>query len=761
MRISTRFTVLSAAITTIAAIVAIGSILVSEFEQQKALLRAEVEAAVARGGEWAKAVHLREQDTLASELRMLLLTNPLIEGVVVRDLDDKVLADAGRVHASLPRLRPIDSDPLATQTVTVETTQSQGSGAVGGLQMPYVYAISVPVLASVNPLTEIEDDTSYRIKAAQNSEGARFATAYIEAQTSVVGLLGKMLPRASTLALVALTLVTIAFIFVRSTVRRISRPMEELAATADDISSGKIPRTINIAGHQNDEIGDIANVLNGVIQGVHKMTAQLNVDRELMSIKVDTAKKQLSAAEAQVNQTRNRLKRVEYFDPVTSLPNRRLMLEQLEMLIRIAEREKRQLGVLVIDVENLRRINESLGREAGDALLRVIAKRLIECLRDSDVVGIDQQEADTTDVSRIGNNEFCALLHGIRETSDALLTARRVNEQVSAPVEINGSVVAPILRIGVAVAPEHAGSGEDILRVGDIAVTEARNQGSGDPLLFNRELDDAGSERFQLEADLRRANFDREFSLHYQPQINCETGLLCGAEALIRWHHPKRGNIPPFKFIPIAEESGLIIELGQWIVERACADLATFRSQGLGIPKLSVNISALQLTDELIDTVRAALASNGLSARQLQLELTESLLVQDVDAVLGKLNRLHQDVGVRLSVDDFGTGYSSLAYLARFPLDELKVDRSFVVGMEADESAAKVTGAIIAMAQQLDLDVVVEGVDNPLQLLRLQGYGAQVIQGFLFARPMPAKELVDYIEEEDWRDIIASIAPPA
>ena len=278
-----------------------------------------------------------------------------------------------------------------------------------------------------------------------------------------------------------------------------------------------------------------------------------------------------------------------------------------------------------------------------------------------------------------------------------------------------------------------------------------------EPLLFSRELDDAGSERFLLEADLRKANFDREFELHYQPQIDCDTGAVSGAEALIRWNHPKLGNIPPFKFVPIAEESGLIIDLGNWIIERACADLADFRERRLQIPKMSINISALQLTDELLSVVRDALIQYRIPVNDIQLELTESLLVQDVDAVLSKLEVLREEIGVRLSVDDFGTGYSSLAYLAKFPLDELKVDRSFVVGMEADESAVKVTGAIIAMAKQLGLEIVVEGVDNPLQLKRLGDLGASVIQGFLFSRPLPREDFITYIESRGWSEILQSL----
>ncbi|MEE4202071.1 MAG: EAL domain-containing protein [Halieaceae bacterium] len=754
MRISTRFTVLSVSITTLAALIALTAILLSEFNSRKAILNADIAARVAQGGEWARALHFSDVDGLQQELEVLLLSEPLLAGAASRNAAGDALQMVGNEPTLLPRPRTPNAEATSLSATTLKGPGAMRSAMIGGLELPYYYGISVPILSTVNPLTDIADAETYRVTAARNSTGARFVVGYVEVYAPLARLLIDLLPRANTLLVVVLILVVVAFLFVRSTVRRISRPMEQLATTADDISSGKIPRAINISGHRHDEIGDIANVLNGVIQGVHKMTAQLNVDRELMSLQVDSAKKQLSVAEAQVNQTRNRLKRVAYFDPVTSLPNRRLMLEQLNMLMLIAQREKRHLGVLVIDVENLRRVNESLGHEAGDSTLRTIASRLKDCLRSSDVVSVDDAP---NDISRIGNNEFCAVLHGINETGDAIRTASRVYNTLSAPMEIQGASVAPVIKVGVAVAPEHGKRGEDLLRAADIAVTAARQRNLSEPLLFSRELDDAGSERFLLEADLRKANFDREFELHYQPQIDCDKGLVCGAEALIRWNHPKLGNVPPFKFIPIAEESGLIIDLGNWIIERAFADLADFRERRLDISKLSINISALQLTDELIDVVRNALTTHRLPADSIQLELTESLLVQDVDAVLTKLGILRNEVGVRLSVDDFGTGYSSLAYLAKFPLNELKVDRSFVVGMEADESAAKVTGAIIAMAKQLGLEIVVEGVDNPLQLQRLGEFGASVIQGFLFSRPLPKEALTSYIESQGWQDVLKSL----
>lgn len=757
MRISTRFTILSVTITSLAAVSALIAILVSEFSGLQSILMSRVDARIARGGDWALGIHFMDKSRLTRELDALLLAEPLLAGASVVEPSGERNHRRGQAYRELPTIRSDAESPTEIITRTVRHKSANRSSVISGLDIPYIYVISVPVMSPVNPLDSIENAERYRVAAARASGGAQFVVGYIETYTPAEILLKDLLPRANALILVSLTLVIVAFLFVRSTVRRISKPMEELATAADDISSGKLPKVLRIAGHQKDEIGDIANVLNGVIEGVHKMTAQLNVDRELMSLQVNSTKKKLSVAEAKVSQTRDSLRRVAYYDAVTSLPNRRLMLEQLEVLLRIAMREKHHLGVLVIDVENLRRINESLGHEAGDSALRQIAHRLTECLRSSDVVSIDDHPGDPSDISRIGNNEFCVLLHGISQMTDAARTAQRVNDHLTAPMELAGTMVAPVITLGVAVAPDHASQGNELLRAADIALTAARQRAAKGPLLFSRELDDAGSERFRLEADLRKADYDREFSLHYQAQIDCSTGTINGAEALLRWEHPTLGSIPPFKFIPIAEETGLIVDIGRWVIERACADFQQFRDAAIAIGKISVNVSAAQLNEALAPTVSAALNRHGIPPDQLQLELTESLLVHDVDTVLNRLHELRDGIGVRLSIDDFGTGYSSLAYLAQFPLNELKIDRSFVLSMEADESSAKVTSAIIAMAKQLELDVVVEGVDNPLQLHRLKSFGAQIIQGFLFSRPQPREEFINFVRTKAWRETLETL----
>lgn len=760
MKLKTRFNVLALIAMVSLGLLMFSSLIIREFDIRRESLKHEVSAAVASSRTWPAMFYYNEREPMLEELASLLRRFEMLDYAITTDPAGELIEKKSTSGAPVISSRRGNQDELSVIIAERKRGATRDDDKVGLLNSSDpLLVISVPVTTTVNPLTrELAPSAFAQANFLVQEKSSRFVIGYVEAGVTERDLWVSMTPFAIQWGLISSGLVLIAFLIVRSSANSIGKPLEQLGRIADQISHGEVPNQIRLNYGRNDEIADIAGVLNGVIMGVHKLKSQMDVDKSLLSLKVDAQQKKLSAAEEEVNQTRNRLKRVANIDPVTQLPNRRLILEQLDMLIRIASREQRHIGVLLIDIANLGKINDTLSHDVGDHVLREIANRLTETVRRSDVVSYDDTPKD---VSRVSHDEFFVLLHGIKSVEDAEQAGRRILEVLTEPVTVGDQQILPMLFMGVAIAPDHGVTGENLLRAADIAANDSRLNNIRGPNLYDQSMDQKGSDRFQLEVDLGRADFDKELELHYQPQIDIESGEIIGAEALIRWNHPTRGLIPPFQFIPIAEETGMIVDMGDWILVQALRDFQMLKSDGHPVPKISVNVSALQLTTAFVDKVEAAVKSTGIDPKSLELELTESLLVEDLDKVLVLLNRLHNDIGVRLSVDDFGTGYSSLAYLAQFPLDELKVDRSFVIAMEKDENSAKVTGAIIAIGRELGLDIVAEGVDNPEQLRQLREFGAKVIQGFYFSKPLPLRELQRFIEYKPFREQLASIGKNA
>jgi len=332
------------------------------------------------------------------------------------------------------------------------------------------------------------------------------------------------------------------------------------------------------------------------------------------------------------------------------------------------------------------------------------------------------------------------VLNQIEDADSAAVVAQRIIKSLSEPMTIEGHELVITPSIGIAIAPRDAGDVEGLLRAADTAMYHAKSAGKNSYLYYNSEMDAAGIERLHLETDLRKAIDRDELVLHYQPQVDTESGTVIGAEALVRWEHPQQGLIPPFKFIPLAEEMGLIGALGDWVLEQACHDMIELRAAGLKLPKIAVNVSALQFNPRFIQHVEDVLYQTGLEPNALELELTEGLVMDNSHATIRSLKAL-KDLGVSLSIDDFGTGYSSLSYLSRFPLDELKIDRSFVIDFDKSENDASLVIAIIAMGQSMNLKLVAEGVETHEQYHFLTQNGAKVIQGYLFSKPVPIAQL--------------------
>jgi diguanylate cyclase (GGDEF)-like protein len=427
-----------------------------------------------------------------------------------------------------------------------------------------------------------------------------------------------------------------------------------------------------------------------------------------------------------------------FHDALTGLPNRALFTDHLKLAI---ERTKRQPGyhfaVLFMDLDRFKNINDSLGHIYGDQLLVAIAKRLKGCLRQMDVI------------ARLGGDEFAILLDGFTDLTDVLHVAEKIQEVISEPLTIDKNEAFTSASIGIALSSTGYERPEDILRDADTAMYRAKDGGKARHEVFDEVMYARAVSLLNLENDLRRALERQEFQVYYQPIVTLKTGSVCGFEALVRWQHPTRGLISPLEFIPIAEETGLIVPLGQWVLEESCRQMCEWREQSFANRTLtvSVNLSGKQLSrPDLCEQVQLILERTGLDPRALKLEITESVVMENADLAITMLNQLH-DLGIQLSIDDFGTGYSSLSYLHRFPVSNLKVDRSFISRMGLGDENLEIVRTIIMLARNLGMEVIAEGIETEEQLAQLRALSCGFGQGYLFSKPLTAESATALINQ--------------
>jgi diguanylate cyclase (GGDEF)-like protein/PAS domain S-box-containing protein len=423
-----------------------------------------------------------------------------------------------------------------------------------------------------------------------------------------------------------------------------------------------------------------------------------------------------------------RLAYLAQYDPLTGLPNRALLSDRFAMMIVQARRRGSALGVLFIDLDDFKTVNDTQGHAAGDELLKETARRVQSALRDGDTV------------ARISGDEFAVILSDLTRPADAALVAEKILERVAVPVDVGGQEAIVSASIGIATFPADGDEPEALLGAADAAMYRAKQSGRNGFQFFTADLDQRTRARAVLGTEMRRALERKEFQLHYQAKIDLASGRPCGAEALLRWEHPERGRVAPAEFIPVLEETGLIVPVGEWVLRKACEDLKAWQAAGLPAMPVAINLSARQFRQhDLDERIRTIVAAAGVDPSLLELEITESQLMHDPDHGIRVLERLAA-AGLRIAIDDFGTGYSSLAYLTRFPLASLKIDRSFVADALNDEADATIVRTIVDMAHTLGFTVVAEGVERDAQAAFLRALGCEQAQGFLFARPMPARE---------------------
>lgn len=425
-------------------------------------------------------------------------------------------------------------------------------------------------------------------------------------------------------------------------------------------------------------------------------------------------------------EVKGRLHQLAFYDSLTGLPNRALFVDRLDYILQIAKRYQHKGALLYIDLDNFKRINDTLGHNIGDDLLKVIAGRLIKSVRVSDAVA---RPSTSEMAARIGGDEFTVILPELKNVEGVATVAQRILEKVTQPMNLGGHQLTVTASIGIVVFPQDGDNIEALLKNADQAMYFAKREGRNTFKYYTQDMNDLAIRRLTIENKLRQALEQGELSLSYQPQVELGNGKISGVEALLRWKNSILGDISPEEFIPIAEETGLILPIGEWVLRTACAQAKVWHDAGMQIPRIAVNISVLQFGQKQFpDLVKSILRETGLDPASLELEITESVLMKDVEETLKMLREL-KDIGIALAIDDFGTGYSSLNYLKQFPIDCLKIDRAFLCSEKSDAQTLTITAAIINMANNLKLRVVVEGVETEEQFLYLKNLQGGEIQG--------------------------------
>ncbi len=751
MTVADRINLLVFSIAVGVAIAVLAALGLREYGLQRENLLQTAAAAAAAEIQIPGDIYLRDSAQLDPALARLVRLSPAVSFVRLHDADGALLAASERFPGAMDGVPDFRSmrGPGASDLDSSLTSHGGASPPASALLATLtggekILDLSMPVFSAVNPTRNnltLEDFG----RALAMPQGSRFIVGYLHLGISRSMLLLLVLPALGFMAAVAGAIIVVALWAISRYTRRLTAPLARLAQMADEIAAGNVDQPLTVDGE--GEVKEIAAVLNTIIGGLNKYKTSIGVDHQLLSMKVEERTAQLSQRNEELNQavkqvteTKDRLRQMAYFDSLTSLPNRRLFTEQLDLLLRLTKRNNEMLALFFLDLDNFKRVNDSLGHSAGDKLLREVAQRLASCVRESDVVAHFVDSESRIDVSRLGGDEFTVVLNQVENAEAVRMVAQRLLNALLQPVEIDGHELVITPSIGIALAPHDASDLEGLLKAADTAMFHAKSRGKNNFVFYTSDMDAAGVERLMLETDLRKALDRDELLFHYQPQVDTRTGTVVGAEALLRWQHPEQGMIPPFRFIPVAEEIGLIGEMGNWGIREACRELVELRKEGLELPKISVNVSALQFNKNFCPIVREILESSGLPASALELELTESILMEDSHGTVKALQEL-KAMGLRLSIDDFGTGYSSLSYLSRFPLDELKIDRSFVIDFDKSANDASLVRAIIAMGQSMQLELVAEGVETSEQFHFLTRHGADVIQGYLFSRPVTAAEL--------------------
>jgi len=436
-----------------------------------------------------------------------------------------------------------------------------------------------------------------------------------------------------------------------------------------------------------------------------------------------------------------------FYDGLTGLANRMLFLDRLDLAIKDATRNNQKFALLFLDLDRFKRVNDTLGHHMGDLLLKQVAEKMQACIRCTDLATRGAMDRSDPTISRLAGDEFTIILSNIRSPESAALVARRLIKEISTDYDLEGHEVSVSASIGISVFPNDGQTADILLRNADSAMYNAKNSGKNQFQFYIESLNIVATERFSLEKDLARAIDRDEFVLYFQPQIDLATRKIVGAEALIRWVHPQKGMVPPDKFIHVAEESGLIIEINKWVLFRACSQSNTWVKDGFPALSIAVNLSGYKFAHQnIVESIRDILQVTRLDPGNIEVEITETILMQETEETIETLKQI-KDLGVRIALDDFGTGYSSLSYLTTFPVDVIKIDRSFVIGSTLHKNNRIIIKAIIAMGHSLGKKILAEGIETEEQFELLKEYGCDEAQGYYFNPPVPATEFTRLLKK--------------
>lgn len=523
----------------------------------------------------------------------------------------------------------------------------------------------------------------------------------------------------------AIVVTALAIVLTLMLTRRLVQPIRELAGVAREVAEGRLGQTVVIRA--NDELADLARAFQLMVDNLGVSRARLLEYQNMLEHRVQLRTRELEAATARALDLAQR-------DTLTGLPNRAYFNQMLEQAMASHQQTGEKIALLFLDLDLFKRINDTMGHQAGDRLLVLIAEQLRHCVRDGDLV------------ARLGGDEFVILARQLCSIEQLSAIARRILNAFVQPVEINAQSFRIGFSIGISVCPEHGSDAATLLKSADLAMYATKEDGRGHYRFYTPDLNLRAMEQLSIENGLRRAlENESELFLEFQPQVDLASGQLVAAEALLRWHQADGSVMMPGRFIPVAEETGLIVPIGKWVLLSACATLARWQEAGLPLPRIAVNIGAPQFESrDFCDLVAEALRVYNIPPDRLELELTESIIVRDAESALREMARL-KALGVSIALDDFGTGYSSLSYLSRMPIDSVKVDRAFVMRSTEDRNAHTIVRSIVALSHSLGYTVVAEGVENLAQLRLLRAVGCDLLQGFLLGHPMSEKAIEAWI----------------
>jgi len=538
-----------------------------------------------------------------------------------------------------------------------------------------------------------------------------------------------------TIFVVLLFMLVFSAFLARHLTRSISKPIEELNSIAAGFIRGELD--IMMDESRKDEFGILAKHFNQSIKKLDHSTSELTSLTSRLQSEITIRK-----------EAEERISHMAYYDSLTGLPNRQLFTDRLSTCLKNIERHKGYAAVLFFDIDDFKRINDTLGHSIGDSLLKEVSTRITDCIRAND--SVSRQiicNTGTFSVSRLGGDEFIILISNIRAPQDSVIVAQRLMETMSQPFQLKDHEIYVTMSIGIAISPDDGLDVNTIVRNADIAMYNAKSKGKNNYQFYTETMNDIIHKRLMIENNLRKALDNNELELYYQPRIDGKTGIISSMEALIRWNRPGKGLVSPAEFIPVAEDTGLIIPIGEWVLKTACSQNMAWQELGLPPMTVSVNISGKQFQrKDFMATIVKALEYSSLDPKYLELEVTENILMKNVNVNIDMMKEL-SEIGIRISIDDFGTGYSSFNYLKHFPVDILKIDKSFIDDITNTDNDLAIVSAIILMAHSLNLKVVAEGVETIEQLDLLLNYNCDEIQGFYYSRPLPVNEFTDFVKK--------------